>query len=84
MTTTPATGAELLPTPAMAELLGISTSNLRRQRHKFSEGVHYVVRRGLSPVGEIRWIPEATEVRAEELRSGARATTAPLPVEVTA
>ena len=82
MTTTPATAAELLSSRAMAARLGISASSLRRRRHLFTEGVHYTVRRGLSPIGEIHWIPEATEARAEELRSGTTATT-PMPVEVT-
>ena len=83
MTPTTATEAELLSSRAMAARLGISVSNLRRQRlHLFTEGVHYTVRRGLSPVGEIHWIPAATMARAEELRSGTTATAA-MPVEVT-
>jgi len=82
MTTTTAAAAELLSSRAMAARLGISASSLRRRRLRlFTEGQHYIVRRGLSPIGEIHWIPEATEARAEELRSGTTASPA-MPVEV--
>jgi hypothetical protein len=82
MTTITATTAETLSTPAMAARLGISAAALRRQRHKFTEGQHYRVRRGLSPHGEILWDPTATEARAEQLRSGTATTATPMPVEV--
>ena len=78
MTPATASTAELLTTAEMALQLGVSLRYLRRVRlHLFTEGEHYILRRaGLSPRGEIRWIPAATLARAEQLRSGTPSTPA--------